>query len=107
MIVGLFFVGGWVFNFYKYFDEIVEVNFILILVFIIIVVGVLMFIVGIVVCIVVFKENKCLLVVVNVYFFIFYNRNIFVFDILLNFIYLFLLWFFLMFYYLFFLCIFR
>lgn len=60
---GLFFVGGWVFNSYKHFDEIAEANFTLIPASIIIAVGVLMFIVGIVACIAAFKENKCLLAV--------------------------------------------
>nr|XP_022329944.1 tetraspanin-3-like [Crassostrea virginica] len=60
---GLFFVGGWVFNTYKHFDEIAEANFTLIPASIIIAVGVLMFIVGIVGCIAGFKENKCLLAV--------------------------------------------
>lgn len=68
MTAGLFFVGGWVFNSYKHFDEIAEANFTLIPASIIIAVGVLMFIVGIVACIAAFKENKCLLAVVNVYF---------------------------------------
>ena len=62
---GLFFVGGWVFNTYKHFDEIAEANFTLIPASIIIAVGVLMFIVGIVGCIAGFKENKCLLAVVS------------------------------------------
>lgn len=69
MTAGLFFVGGWVFNSYKHFDEIAEANFTLIPASIIIAVGVLMFIVGIVACIAAFKENKCLLAVVNDYFF--------------------------------------
>lgn len=69
MTAGLFFVGGWVFNSYKHFDEIAEANFTLIPASIIIAVGVLMFIVGIVACIAAFKENKCLLAVVNVHFF--------------------------------------
>lgn len=90
---GLFFVGGWVFNSYKHFDEIAEANFTLIPASIIIAVGVLMFIVGIVACIAAFKENKCLLAVVNVHFFTFHNRNILAFDILLNPTHLSLPWF--------------
>lgn len=96
---GLFFVGGWVFNSYKHFDEIAEANFTLIPASIIIAVGVLMFIVGIVACIAAFKENKCLLAVVNVHFFTFHNRNILAFDILLNSTHLSLPWFSLMFHY--------
>lgn len=99
MTAGLFFVGGWVFNSYKHFDEIAEANFTLIPASIIIAVGVLMFIVGIVACIAAFKENKCLLAVVNVHFFTFHNRNILAFDILLNPTHLSLPWFSLMFHY--------
>ncbi|XP_061163668.1 tetraspanin-36-like [Saccostrea echinata] len=60
---GLFFVGGWVFNTYKHFDEIAEANFTLIPASIIIAVGVMMFVVGLVGCAAAFKENKCLLAV--------------------------------------------
>ncbi|XP_048734850.1 tetraspanin-3-like [Ostrea edulis] len=60
---GLCFIGGWVFNTYKHFDEIAEANFTLVPASIIIAVGVMMFLVGIVGCIAAFKENKCLLAV--------------------------------------------
>ncbi|XP_033751128.1 tetraspanin-36-like [Pecten maximus] len=60
---GLFFVGGWVFETYKHFNELTTANLTLIPASIVLAVGVFMFIVGFLACASSVKENKCLLAV--------------------------------------------
>ncbi|XP_021344418.1 tetraspanin-3-like, partial [Mizuhopecten yessoensis] len=60
---GLFFVGGWVFETYKHFNELTSANLTLIPASIVLTVGIFMFIVGLLACASSVKENKCLLAV--------------------------------------------
>ena len=62
---GMIFLGSWVYKTYHHFDELTTANFTLVPATIVLVVGSLLFLLGLLGCVGACKENKCLLAVVS------------------------------------------